>query len=157
MEINVGDVVKLKSGGPLMTVIEIREKVDSGKVIGITADCVWYDAPHFMIFNTKNPNEVLIPVKGAVDKETPKPFEADRAPKDQKILSLSPKNTRRLSVGDIVEPQIGRLKGSECLILAFEETAFAGMYTILCVSYDGDTKSVFFDRLAYDDIKSQKV
>ena len=38
MELNVGDVVQLKSGGPKMTV----EKVDRGSGY-FYVDCVWFD------------------------------------------------------------------------------------------------------------------
>ena len=37
-EFKIGDVVKLKSGGPIMTVVSIRERFD-----GVEIECKWFE------------------------------------------------------------------------------------------------------------------
>lgn len=43
MELHVGDVVRLKSGGPEMTVIEYPIKIVDGGVNPKLAKCQWFD------------------------------------------------------------------------------------------------------------------
>lgn len=62
-EINKGDIVQLKSGGPEMTVNEIRDTVD-----GKAAECIWQDG-------TKTQREVF----GLHLLKKAEPFKAKRA------------------------------------------------------------------------------
>lgn len=43
MELHVGDVVRLKSGGPEMTVIEHPLKIAHGENVASYAICQWFD------------------------------------------------------------------------------------------------------------------
>lgn len=43
MELHVGDVVKLKSGGPDMTVMEYPVKIAHGENVTSHAICQWFD------------------------------------------------------------------------------------------------------------------
>jgi uncharacterized protein YodC (DUF2158 family) len=60
MALHMGDVVALKSGGPLMTIQEMRED---------GAHCVWFDQG--------NPRYATFPV-ATVDKKSDSPFAINR-------------------------------------------------------------------------------
>ena len=52
MELHVGDVVKLKSGSPEMTICEYPIKIDDGRVNPKLAKCQWFDVEGKLSKNT---------------------------------------------------------------------------------------------------------
>ena len=58
MELKIGDVVRLKSGGPEMTVKQYPFKTVDGREHPDIADCEWFTVEGKLIHNAFNINEL---------------------------------------------------------------------------------------------------